>query len=415
MKRFSKLILASVCLLASTFSRGAVVAEDTSTKEADDLIRNWIAEPTNSVAGASVAGFCSKLNLARQARLETNTTESVRLLVSILEAPAPEQYKRVALLELASVAQQEEQLPRALQILAQYVRRYPEDPSVPAVLLRQGLICRQMGAYQMALAKFYAVMTTALNLKLDRFQQYQRLVLQAQIEIAETHNLRRNHVEAADCYSRLLMQDASGLNKAQIQFKLIRCLTQLGRDDEAVAQAQDFATRYPDEVEQPEARFLMICSLKHLQRNAEAIHQVLLLLQAEQATASQEPERWAYWQQRAGNEIANQLYLQGDYVNALEIYQRLVELGQSPAWKSQALYQVGLTYERLQQPQRAVETYDRILTLNEETNSPTQGVAQTVLDMAKWRKEYLAWLSQAEQARQTINRSRPPASSPILR
>ena len=118
---------------------GAVVAEDTSTKEADDLIRNWIGEPTNSVAGAGVAGLCSKLNLARQARLETNTTESVRLLVSILEAPAPEQYKRVALLELASVAQQEKQLPRALQILAQYVRRYPEDPSVPAVLLRQGL------------------------------------------------------------------------------------------------------------------------------------------------------------------------------------------------------------------------------------------------------------------------------------
>jgi tetratricopeptide (TPR) repeat protein len=416
MKNFLKIVLASTCLLASAFSRGAVVTADTSTTEADDLIRNWIAEPTNSVVGAGAAGFRSKLNLARQARLETNMAESVKLLVSILEAPAPEQYKRVALLELSTVAQQEKQLPRALQILAQYVRRYPEDTSVPAVLLRQGLICRQMGAYQMALAKFYGVMTTALNLKLDRFQQYQRLVLQAQVEIAETHNLRGNHVEAADCYSRLLTQDASGLNKAQIQFKLIRCLTLLGRDDEVVAQAQDFLARYPDEVEQPEVRFLMICSFKHLQRNNEAIHQVLLLLQAEQATAGQEPERWAYWQQRAGNEIANQLYLQGDYVNALEIYQRLAELGQSPAWKWQALYQVGLTYERLQQPQKAIETYDRILlALNEETNSPIQAGVQTVLDMAKWRKEYLAWLSQAEQARQTINRSHPPVSSSLLR
>ena len=141
----------------------------------------------------------------------------------------------------------------------------------------------------------------------------------------------------------------------------------------------------------------------------------MALLQEQQGGTNRDGATLAYWQRRAGNEIANQLYLQGDYVNALEIYQRLVELGQSPAWKSQALYQVGLTYERLQQPQRAVETYDRILTLNEETNSPTQGGAQTVLDMAKWRKEYLTWLSQAEQARQTINRSRPPASSPILR
>jgi tetratricopeptide (TPR) repeat protein len=415
MKSFFKIVLASACLLGSAFSPGAVATGDTSTTEADELIRDWIAEPTNSVAGAGGAGFRSKLNLARQARLETNMAESVRLLVSLLEAPAPEPYKRVALLELCSVAQQEKQLSRALQILAQYTRRYPEDPSVPAVLLRQGLICRQMGAYQMALAKFYAVMTTALNLKLDRFQQYQRLVLQSQVEIAETHDLRGNHVEAADCYSRLLTQDAPGLNKAQIQFKLIRCLTQLDRNDEVVAQAQDFLTRYPDEIAQPEVRFLMICSLKHLQRNAEAIRQVLLLLQAQQATAAQEPERWAYWQQRAGNEIANQLYLQGDYVNALEIYQRLAELGQSPAWKSQALYQVGLAYERLQQPQKAIETYDRILTLNAETNSPSQASVQTVLDMAKWRKEYLAWLSQAEQARQTINRSHPPASLPLLR
>ena len=166
--------------------------------------------------------------------------------------------------------------------------------------------------------------------------------------------------------------------------------------------------------EQPEVRFLMICSLKHLQRNAEAIKQVLLLLRSEQATAAQEPERWAYWQERAGNEVANQLYVQGDYVNALELYQRLAELGQSPTWKQQALYQVGLTYERLQQPQKAIETYDRILALNDE-NSQSQAGVQTVLDMAKWRKEYLTWLSQAEQARQSINQSHPPANSSVVR
>ena len=183
--------------------------------------------------------------------------ESVKLLVSVLEAPAPAEYKRVALLELALVAQQEDQLPRALQILAQYVRRYPEDPSVPAVLLRQGLICRQMGAQQMALAKFYAVMTTALNLKLDRFQQYQRLVLQAQVEIAETHDLRGSYAEAAECYARLLTQDTTDLNRAQIQFKLIHCLTKLDRNAEVVAQADDFLSRYPDRIEQPEVRFLV--------------------------------------------------------------------------------------------------------------------------------------------------------------
>ena len=415
MKSSLKLIMASACLLASASSPGALVTEDKFTSGSDGIIKNWITEATNSVIGTAAAGFRSKLNLARQARLETNMAESVKLLVSILEAPAPDEYKRVALLELALVAQQADQLPRALQILAQYVRRYPEDPSVPAVLLRQGLICRQMGAHQMALAKFYAVMTTALNLKLDRFQRYQRLVLQAQVEIAETHDLRGNYAEAAESYTRLLTQDTTDLNRAQIQFKLIHCLTKLDRDAEVVAQTEDFLARYPEGIEQPEVRFLLIGSLKRLQRVGEAIRQVLLLLQSEQAAAAQEPERWAYWQQRAGNEIANQLYMQGDYVNALEIYRRLAEVGQSPTWKLQALYQVGLTYERLQQPQRAIETYDRVLTLTEDANAHADVGVQTVLDMAKWRKEYLTWLSQAEQARQTINQLHPPANSSILR
>ena len=107
--------------------------------------------------------------------------------------------------------------------------------------------------------------------------------------------------------------------------------------------------------------------------------------------------------------------MQGDYLNALEIYQRLAGLGESPTWKLPALYQVGLTYERLQQPQKAVETYNQVLAFTDDASSHVDAGVQTVLDMAKWRKEYLTWLSQAEQARQTINQLHPPANSPMLR
>ena len=415
MTNLAKIIFGASLLWSGLVGSGCWAAGDPVTATTDELIKTWVIEPTNSVAAVGTAGCRSRLNLARQARAETNTAECVKLLISILDTTASEQYKRVALLELAATAEQEKQFARALQILAQYVRRYPDDPSMPAVLLHQGLICRQMGAHQMALAKFYAVMTTALNLKLERFQQYQRLVLQAQIEIAETDDLRGNYLEAADCYKRLLTQEIAGLNKAVIQFKLIRCLSRIDRDDEVVAQAEDFLTRYPEDEQQPEARFLLISALKHLQRKPEALKQVLLLLETEQASAAQQPERWLYWQERAGNDVANELYLEGDYVNALEIYQRLSELGQSPTWKRQALYQAGLTYERLQQPQKAIQIYDQIAALNDEPNARVPAGVQTVLDMAKWRKEYLLWLSQAEQARQSINQFRPPANSPVIR
>ena len=58
--------------------------------------------------------------------------------------------------------------------------------------------------------------------------------------------------------------------------------------------------------------------------------QVLLLLQSQEDNIHKNPETWTYWQQRAGNEIANQLYKEGDYVDALQIYLNLLRTGQVP-------------------------------------------------------------------------------------
>ena len=44
-------------------------------------------------------------------------------------------------------------------------------------------------------------------------------------------------------------------------------------------------------------------------RNQEALQQVLILLESQRGTAAANPESWAYWQKRAGNEIADQTHL----------------------------------------------------------------------------------------------------------
>ena len=67
---------------------------------------------------------------------------------------------------------------RAQQIFAQYIQTYPDDPSLPEVLLRQGQIYRQMGVNNLAISKFYAVMSTSLKLKLDNMEYYRKIVLQ---------------------------------------------------------------------------------------------------------------------------------------------------------------------------------------------------------------------------------------------
>jgi tetratricopeptide (TPR) repeat protein len=296
----------------------------------------------------------------------------------------------------------ENDLPRAEAICSQFLDRWPHDTRAPEILLRQGQIFRQMGLNNMALTKFYAVMTAALSLKDDQLDYYQRLVLESQMEIAETHYLSGQFPEAADLYLRILKEGEPSVDRQQVQFRIIRSLRAVGRNDEAVSQAQDFLARYSESADEPEVRFQLAETLKQMGQNSEALRQVLLLLQEEKAKTADHPDAWAYWQQRAGNEIANQLYREGDYVKALDIYISLAQLDPSPAWQLPVDYQIGITYERLMQPQKAIETYKNILSRESETGTNASPGLQAVFDMARWRANFLQWQGAAEVQNRSV-------------
>jgi tetratricopeptide (TPR) repeat protein len=368
--------------------------------------------PTPGIASAENAPpvekaklFQAKLDLARKQRSEKNTVEAGQTLTLLLDSTAPVDIKRSALFELALVAQDEEHYVRAEQIFAQYLHLYPDDPAAPEVLLRQGLIYRQMGVTSLAISKFYAVMSTALRLKLDNMDYYKKLVLQAQIEIADTYYLEGRYNEASDFFARLLKNPSPDLDQSQIQYKLIRSLSALTNSTETVARAQVFLDLYTNSLDVPEVRFLLAASLKQLGRNQESLKQVLLLLQSERVNVEKNPELWAYWQRRAGNEIAGQLYHEGDYLDALQINLTLVDLDKSPSWQFPVLYQTALIYEHLEQWQKATDNYQRILDRRAElADSNTPPSLISLSDMAKWRKDYIAWQEKAKIANLTYER-----------
>jgi tetratricopeptide (TPR) repeat protein len=339
-----------------------------------------------------------KLALVRRKRLERDFAQASQTLVSILDSTAGDELKRIALLELAVTVQESRQPAQAQQIYSQYVQLYPEDPSTPGVLLRQGLLYRQMGATEMALSKFYAVMTTILNLKLDTSGNYQRMVLQSQTEIADTYYGEGKYAEAAELFARLLKSSESELNRPEIELKLLRCVSQLQRFLEVVTGAQDYLLRHADD---PEARFLLASAFQQLGRKPEAINQVLNLLESPAS---------AEWKCRAGNYIANQLYTEGDYAAARLVYEALAQAEPSAVWQIPALYQMALSCERLGQTEQATAAYARILDRSKELGQSPDPALKTVLDMAGWRKNYLAWQTQAAQANQILRR---PPTDPI--
>ncbi len=379
------------------------------------------AQPLNPPYSASVAstnftapepiGCLSGTNFSRPskleqsgfilatARYEANTHDyasAERNFVKLLEADMPETMQKTALLELAQVVRSEDDLPRAQAIYTQYLQRWPGDMRSPEVFLRQGQVFRQMGLPDLALVKFYGVMTTALSLTNNQLALYKTFVLQAQVEIAETYFLEGKFKDAADYYSRLLTQNDPALDRAQIQFRLIRALEAIKRYGDVVGHAQDFLAHFADSPEAPEVRYHLAQAFKGQNRNSEALEQVEIFLKEEHDKTTNDPAVWSYWQQRVGNEIGNELYQEGDYVKALQVYLALARLDATAAWQLPVRYQVGITYEKLLQPALAMEAYRNVLTNAVPLGTNASPSLKEVVDMSRWRLNFLEWSARAD-------------------
>ena len=368
----------------------------------NSLLARALAATTNENASSltnlqpPMDPLVQRLETARYLRKVRQTKAVEPLLVSLLGNDVPVEIQRSALLELAALAQDEDDLPRTQQICSQFLNRWPDDIRIPEVLLREGRVFRQMGLHNLALTKFYSVMTAALTLKNDRLGYYEHIVVQAQTEIADTHFNLGKYTDAAEYYSRLLKQNNPEIDKPQILYRLVRCYSSTTNYDETIAAAQDYLAHHAGSPEEPEVRFDLASALKGLGRDSESLQQVLTLLQKQSAYAAAHPEDWAYWRQRAGNLIANQFYREGDYPRALDIYSSLAQLDASPQWQLPVLYQIGMTYEHLWQPQKAIEVYSQIISRQTEMGTNAPPSLTSIADMARWRTGFIQWQTSAE-------------------
>jgi tetratricopeptide (TPR) repeat protein len=380
------------------------------------LPMNVSQEATNAPATQAQLDRCNYLLATARFGVSTRDFAAAEAnYVKLLTDDVPEDFQKTALFELAEAVQTQNELTRAQSIFTQYAQRWAGDERMPEINLHQGQIFRQMGLSDLALTKFYAVMTAALALKNDQLPMFKRLVLQAQVEIAETHYLVGKYKDAADYYSRLLKQDDAALDHAQIQFRLIRSLGAVKQYEEAATQAQDFLAHHPEAPDAPEVRYDLAQAFKGQGRNAEALQQVLIFLKEERSKTKDHPEVWTYWQQRVGNEIANELYQEGDYVRALDVYQTLVKLDATLQWELPVRYQVAITYEKLLQPNEAIVNYRAITNAAPNIGTNTSPGLKSVVEMARWRLNFLEWQNQAQEFNQSASRTSSNSdNNPIL-
>ena len=387
---------------AKTVNEAAALTGTSSNRlNAPPATNGLAADSTNSVAMYVPPTKLDQLNyvlsLARFSASTRDFPAAEKNFEKLLGSEVPEEMQHTALFEMALAVQAQNDLSRAQSMLAQYLQRWPGDARTPEIYLHQGQVFRQMGLQNFALSKFYGVMTTALSLKNDQMPYYKRLVLQAQVEIAETHYQMGRFKDAADYYGRLLAQSDPALDRGQIQFRLVRSLSAVHQDEAAARQAKDFLEHHKDSLDEPEVRYYLAQALKGQGRNADALQQVMVFLKLQREQTKDRPEVWSYWQQRVGNEIGNQLYQDGDFIRALEVYLALSKLDGAPAWQLPVRYQVGITYEKLLQPQLAAEAYRTIASAAPQLGTNLSPGLKSVVDMAQWRLNFLQWEERADR------------------
>ena len=321
-----------------------------------------------------------------------------------------------ALFGLACMYRKQGVFTKASAVYEKFLKLYPEDPRVPDALLDLGRSQRAMGAYKNAVNRFYNVINSTLKLPSESYEHYQLLAKTAQFEIAETHFETGNFVEAAKFFDRLRLLDLAPEDRARAHFKSACALLKGGEAEKASSMFTQFIDQWPQDVNVPEARYLLALTLRQLGRAEEALTITLTLLRTEHATAGIDPKNWAYWQRRTGNQLANDFFQNGDTLSAVAIYDGLTHLSENPSWRLPIIYQMGLCYERLRQSDRANQAYKLIV---ETVAHPTgkESVTGELTDlarMAEWRIGQLDWIGKTDTQLDrffSVN-TPPPAQTP---
>lgn len=326
-----------------------------------------------------------------------------------------------ALLGLARMHRKQAAFTKAAAVYEKFLKLYPDDARVPDALLELGRSQRAMGAYRSAINRFYNVINSTLKLPPESYEHYLLLAKTAQFEIAETHFETGNFAEAAKFFDRLRLLDLAPEDRARAHFKSGCSLLNGGEAEKGAAKLSQYIDQWPDDVNVPEARYLLARTLRELGRGEEALNITLALLRTESANAATDPKAWAYWQRRTGNQLANDFFQSGDTLSAVAIYEGLARLSDQVTWRLPIVYQTGLCYERLRQHERATQAYRDIVdaVTHPKGKDPVPAELGDLAKMAEWRISQIEWSNRTEsQLTKFFSATNPPppakpASQPV--
>ncbi|MBL9186256.1 MAG: tetratricopeptide repeat protein [Opitutaceae bacterium] len=386
----------AACLAAATPATQETAAEHPAVKATEPApalttptkpVLTGLATPEEEIRGLLTLGG----RLADRGQFDAADIAFRQVLGSPRVKPAEE---RAALLGLAQLHRKHGQLTKAAAIYERFLKEHADAEETPEAMLALGRILRALGTHKLAIARFYSVLNSTLKVSGEGLERYQLLAKTAQFEIAETHFQAGNFAEANKFFSRLRLLDLAPADRARAHFKAGYALRLQGNHEGAVSTLRSYLEQWPEDENVPEARYMVATSLRELKRTQEALAATLELLRSEKSHKEDDAKRWAYWQRKTGNQLANDFYDAGDSTNARTIYSGLLALSPELSWRLPITYQIALCDERLGLPERARLAYDSIIKATED-NAPAD--LTELANMAKWRIQHLEWRDRVSQ------------------
>ncbi|HLP01708.1 MAG TPA: tetratricopeptide repeat protein [Opitutaceae bacterium] len=421
--RLAHLVLVGLCastlVCASPAEHGSTpAAEPVAAAASESTTGPAIAKEGQSPAPeASPDEVAQSLLVLARRLVERNDNDAAETAyIEVLNSPVSEPVLQDALIAYAEFLRKSGKDARAAATYEKFLADYAGSPRATTVLIALGRTLRDMGAFDLAQARFYAVLNSTLAVSPENIQRYRDLAQLAKFEIAETYYQQGDYASASKFFGRIKLLELPPEDRARATFREAYSFFLDGKLDLAVASLRSFLQSYPGNTSAQEARYLLCLALRRLGRTQDALVETLTLLRSAQAAATADRELWSYWQRRTGNQLANDFYEQGDFNSALTIYQTLAELRSDPIWRWPALYQIGLCYERLRQPERASSVYRDILaeaTAAKKVGTELEAAAHEVRTMAEWRLSQIDWANNVDTSVRGFTAHQAPASTPL--
>lgn len=371
-----------------------------------DMSEHMVPELKVKKPGAPVE---SLLRLGQSQTAAGDYEGAITAFFQVLQAHADRETEVEALFGLSAGYRHLNERTRAVAILERLIKDYPESPQTARALLDAGRIHRDLGAERLAMSRFYAVLQATLRIPDAKWaSQYKQLARTAQYEIAETHLRAGRYDEAERYFTRFSLLELAPADRARGSFKVIEARAAAEKYEAVINGVNHFIEEYPKDPHVPAALHHAARALRALGRGDEALEHTLRLLQATREDQAANPDAWAYWQRRTGNELANTFFQRGEFTNARQIYDTLAELDATPEWRYPAQYQGALCRERLGLTEEAIEMYHNILDNTLESESPA---LQEIAQMASWRITHLETMDRERSDIRLLINSLPPENN----